>query len=355
MVRGSKRIKNRSIDRLSDLPDCILDQIFTYLDTRSAVQTCILSRRLRSIWKYVPVLNFNDSKYSLRFNWERHVEQVLSLRSDRICLSRVRVDFWIERWRLDLLDKIMKYSASHGVQELSINVPFAKSAGVFRSVCLYCQSLKVLELEKASIQNFDAELFSRLQLLESLTLTDCNLTFRGDAFTNFPRLETLKLIRCSILKNKSVSGVLIVIGLKLLNLEILSPSFVTLRINAPKLESFSLNCVEVSESDLPSLNRANIALFGPKNMYKLEQYADLFEVLHNVQVLNLEVDNFELLIQTCISVEHQFSPFERLKFLNLKCIEGSVDVPNEVIRYFFRGSPNEADHRFTIEKLCRGR
>ncbi|CAN0891491.1 hypothetical protein LINGRAHAP2_LOCUS17023 [Linum grandiflorum] len=79
--------------------------------------------------------------------------------------------FWI---------KIMKYSASHGVQELFIHAPYAALEGVFRSVCDCYRSLKVLELERTYIDNTDVALFSRLQLLESLTLTGCNLCF-GDA------------------------------------------------------------------------------------------------------------------------------------------------------------------------------
>ncbi|AES82311.1 F-box/RNI superfamily protein [Medicago truncatula] len=41
-------------DRLSDLPDCVLLHIMSFLKTKCAVQTCILSKR----WKNHPYIAF---------------------------------------------------------------------------------------------------------------------------------------------------------------------------------------------------------------------------------------------------------------------------------------------------------
>ncbi|CAN0909892.1 hypothetical protein LINGRAHAP2_LOCUS26016 [Linum grandiflorum] len=225
------------------------------------------------------------------------------------------------------------------------------------------------------MESTDIASLSRLQLLESLTLTRCCLDF-GDAALNafaISRLESLKLEHCY-----SSDNVVIVTGSKLLNLEIVLPLFDVLEIDAPKLQSFSLKTgfkmgssyydtlPEVSKSNLPSLSRANIELMEHRHLFlpdsnsetaskrqlELELCVILFKVLHNVQVLNLQVETLELLIQACDSVKHQSSPFKRMKSLNLKYCEGSLDIPDEVVRYFLGGFPNEEDKRFTVEKLC---
>ncbi|KAJ4783371.1 FBD-associated F-box protein [Rhynchospora pubera] len=46
-------------DRLSDLPDDLLLHIMCFLPTRLAVNTCILSKRWRNLWRYLPCLHFD--------------------------------------------------------------------------------------------------------------------------------------------------------------------------------------------------------------------------------------------------------------------------------------------------------
>ncbi|CAN0879620.1 F-box/LRR-repeat protein At3g58930 [Linum grandiflorum] len=94
-------IENSRIDGLSDLPDCLLHHILSFVDTKSLIRTSILSQRWISVWKHVHVLNFidserdSDSESKLGFNYpfKRHVDRVLSLRSDSSSVTRVTVDF----------------------------------------------------------------------------------------------------------------------------------------------------------------------------------------------------------------------------------------------------------------------
>ncbi|CAN1286285.1 Putative F-box/LRR-repeat protein At5g02930 [Linum perenne] len=308
------------IHTLSDLPDCILHHILSFLDTKSSVLTSILSRRWRSLWKYVDVLTFRKNSFCFNCDFERYVDKVLSLRCDGSRVCKVRTDLKGE----ELFDRVMKYAASHGVQELFIS---SRLVGpyVVRTVCLCYQSLKVLELNRILVEENVVELWSCLELLESLTLARCPLNFDDvvdDAFANFPRLETLKL-DCCFRTSGIRTSVLKVTVSKLLNLEIVSPGFGSLEIVAPKLQSFSLeinpddNIIpDVSKSNLPSLNHANIKLLGNWNVISvisssssetvfnkqqlLERCEDLFQILHNVQSLNLQVEIFEVCLQALI-------------------------------------------------------
>ncbi|KAK2972459.1 hypothetical protein RJ640_003885 [Escallonia rubra] len=49
---------NGGDDRLSNLPDEILCHILSFLPTKNAVATSILSSRYSSLWSYIPVLDF---------------------------------------------------------------------------------------------------------------------------------------------------------------------------------------------------------------------------------------------------------------------------------------------------------
>ncbi|CAN1266864.1 Putative F-box/LRR-repeat protein At5g02930 [Linum perenne] len=372
MEKRNKGIQDR-IDRLSDLPDGILHHILSFLDTEFSVQTCILSRRWRCLWKYVPVLTFTERSLWSEQRLERFVDNVLSLRSDSSSISKVTIDFG-EEDNKHLFERVMKYAASHGVQDLFVLMALE----VVTSVCSCYRSLKVLELKQTNIGKEAVELWSCLQLLESLTLTACRYIYHGaahDAFANFPRLETLKLHRCY--HYGDFSSVLKVTAPRLLNLEITVPGFYNLEIVTPKLQSFTLELDSFSDtvipdvsskSNLPSLNRANIRLLNwhefleicsssdydyPRQKHMMFDWcASLFKILHNVQALDLQVGTFELIVEICNWVNRQASPFGRMKSLSLKHSGESVGVvPSQVISYFLGESPNEEGKHFTVEHV----
>ncbi|CAN1162302.1 F-box/FBD/LRR-repeat protein At1g16930, partial [Linum perenne] len=49
--------------RLSNLPDVIIHHIFSFLDIKYVVQTSVLSRVWRCVWKHAPVLNFRRDSF----------------------------------------------------------------------------------------------------------------------------------------------------------------------------------------------------------------------------------------------------------------------------------------------------
>ena len=58
-------------DRLSNLPDAILTHILSFLKTKDAVRTSILSTRWKSVWASVPTLNLSKSDFQFKGNRRR--------------------------------------------------------------------------------------------------------------------------------------------------------------------------------------------------------------------------------------------------------------------------------------------
>ncbi|CAN1234995.1 F-box/LRR-repeat protein 13 [Linum perenne] len=78
-----------STDRLSSLPDAILDHILSFVDTKTVVQTSILSRRWKCVWKHVHALNLDYCSFGSCFSsFATFVDKVLSLR-DPLNVTRV--------------------------------------------------------------------------------------------------------------------------------------------------------------------------------------------------------------------------------------------------------------------------
>ena len=60
----TKRVKlsgTENKDRLSDLSDCVILHILTFLNAKHAVQTCVLSLRYKDLWKRIPSLILHSS------------------------------------------------------------------------------------------------------------------------------------------------------------------------------------------------------------------------------------------------------------------------------------------------------
>ncbi|CAJ2678310.1 unnamed protein product [Trifolium pratense] len=81
-----------SEDKLSDLPNCILVHILSFLNIKDAVRTCILSKRWKHIWKYIPTLTLHYSNFSTLKSFDQFVSRVLSLRDNSIVLHAIDFD-----------------------------------------------------------------------------------------------------------------------------------------------------------------------------------------------------------------------------------------------------------------------
>ncbi|KAJ1688805.1 hypothetical protein LUZ63_012960 [Rhynchospora breviuscula] len=94
-----------AIDWISSLPDEILTHILSFITTKEAVQTCILSKRWRNTWASVPVLKFEYDNSHLDGNtvedlkFEQFVDGVLQNRRALLDTVIYDCDFNRSTWK----------------------------------------------------------------------------------------------------------------------------------------------------------------------------------------------------------------------------------------------------------------
>ncbi|KAJ1410099.1 Leucine-rich repeat domain superfamily [Sesbania bispinosa] len=141
-----KRESENKEDRLSDLPDCVLTHLMSFMPTKDIVRTCIFSRRWKDLWKRVPSLTLHSSYSRVRqiTTFNNFVLKVLSLRDDSVPLRYL--DFHhIGRVPPQLLERILEYVVSHSVEQIKLHANCDPDLPL--PPCLFsCQTLTSLDL-----------------------------------------------------------------------------------------------------------------------------------------------------------------------------------------------------------------
>ncbi|XP_058733919.1 F-box/LRR-repeat protein 13-like [Vicia villosa] len=199
-------------DRLSDLPDCLLLHILSYLNSIHAVQTCILSTRWRHLWKHIPTVKLKHSTVKC---FDKFLSKMLTLRDNSTALRALDLD---RRGLIEarLLEKILNYVYSHNahIQQLEISV-VAQSYPILNCIssCKALTSLKLSLYNIGSKSTYAETLFPKslnLPLLTTLYLE--NFTFCGgengcaEPFSIFTKLNSL-VIRHSKVKKAQILSI----------------------------------------------------------------------------------------------------------------------------------------------------
>ncbi|XP_021758556.1 F-box/FBD/LRR-repeat protein At4g26340-like [Chenopodium quinoa] len=296
------------VDRISDLPDALLLEILSFLSTKEAVATSILSKRWKFVWTQVPVLNFSTSGSVSVYCFNAFMDRVLicndtqSLRLFQLkCTCRRTVNaLQYYSWIRNIMRR--------DVVEIDLNLRRGNlPSGIFSN-----EKLMVLKLT-----DFDSPFRNSIHLPNLLTLHLTRIKFSDDfsfddILMRLPRLEELIIRDCFGVQNICIRSS----SIKRLNLFDLEDEIDT-TVAAPSLEylcidQFLLDC---KFDNMPSLVEARLHIY--RSVYFREQvFKFLQQVSNNLMTLELQVDITEVSLG---GDEHDQMPlFPHLKHLVVK-------------------------------------
>ncbi|MBA0742626.1 hypothetical protein Gogos_015665 [Gossypium gossypioides] len=282
----------KSSDRISQLPDVLIHHILSFLSTKEAMATSILSKRWLWVWTSVPILDLQDTPFCRtdpNLHFRQFVDHVLILNKtvslDKFCLKFNLVDHpsYVKTWFWDAVSRDVKELniSIHGTESFPfLKLPFAlftaKTLHVLKlshgvelhvpgTVSLPC--LKVLNLVWIKYTNDESvsRLFAGCYVLQELVLhkhagdnTTCSTISIPTLKTLFVRFATTG--RC---RHK-------------------------LKINAPVLKQLNLEdnlTLEFDLEDVSSLVEANVTVSWLEN-----RHIPLLKALSNAKFVSFHWD-----------------------------------------------------------------
>lgn len=301
----------RSIDRISDIPDPILQTIISLMPLKSAIRTSVLSRRWRSLWEYnllsATTLDFaedfstNQSPKEFVLCLNRYLLQLQhtkNLEKFSVYFSPFDIFFPdIQRW--------ISFATSKGVKELNLDLSqgftdprdgrFHDERPFFTlpDCLLDCKSLTHLSLSRCDLHS-SCFSFTNWTQLQSLSIKHVSISKDNleNLLNNCKLLESLSLIN-------AVDGAVFSLTLapeqRLSKLTLVDDwDAFHLQIFAPNLQSFHYYGKHYLRShtiNVSSLSDAFICPLGcnqdDDQDYADQDYASLFPDLSHVKVLTV--------------------------------------------------------------------
>ncbi|EOA25263.1 hypothetical protein CARUB_v10018578mg [Capsella rubella] len=322
--------------RISSLPDELLCHILSFLTTKEAALTSVLSKRWRHLLAFVPCLDIEDSAFALRRpeiiqSFMDFVDRVLALQGKSpikkcslSCYSAVDLDR-VDRWIHNVLKR--------GVSDLNLLILDPEKDDYYRLSPKAFQSSTLVNLKLCTGIDIDwlaGSIF--LPMLKTLVLDTACVTNIEILLHDLPALEEL-LLACVIWDDGDVT----VSSASLKSLAIGDSEVLgSLSLDTPSLTYFEYTTRDV-ELDYPLVNMKNlstarIAFSLCQEQVQLAREPDddhwfdqgivrgfnnvwkLFHGIQNVQHLLLCPDTLELLSICCDAMP----VFKNLKSLDIK-------------------------------------
>jgi len=323
-------------DRLSDLPNGVLLHILSLLDTKHAVQSCVLSTRWRHLWKSIPTLTLYASSFSTPKRFAIFVSKVLTLRDSSVALQALDID---RRGNIDpqLLKKVVNYVCSNNTHIQGLRITACSNNSLILSCVSSCRALTSLKLDIYPRRNIDGNfgtLFPKYLNLPALTSLDLtNFAFCGgengcaEPFSAFTKLNSLvifgfKVKDAQILKISSET----LVDLAMYHN---SSDFSQIELDTPSLCTFTITGIpnqKICGSGLSSVKQVNIDAKMHSNFEKSPMVL-LSWLLDLANVKSLTVSSITLQVPRHV-LKHQFYFLVKILYVISKFCLKLVDLHN---------------------------
>ncbi|KAJ1695493.1 hypothetical protein LUZ63_012191 [Rhynchospora breviuscula] len=291
VIIARKETKIQNSDRISNLPDPILIDILSILpDARNAAQTCILSKRWRNLWTFIPSLSFRFYDFTEREErFNNFVNSFLRLRDNASNVHKFDLYysvpfitkfpgclFWFWEW--------IMYAFDHKVKNLVLHF-WGRPVQFFpKDRQFHCGTLEDMHLNGLFVINADHVCLPKLRKLSFVDVTWCRDSIEK-LLSGCPALVILSMHHSKIHMNSITFGTI-----KSLTME--SCTFGSLQsgctISAPHVEYLELvgDCgYMIIFDDMTRVNKAII--IEPEWPERTTYNLDLIRAISGVQSLKL--------------------------------------------------------------------
>ncbi|XP_021736866.1 F-box/LRR-repeat protein At4g14103-like [Chenopodium quinoa] len=306
---------DEGVDRISGLPDNILGHILSFLPTKNAVGTSVLSHRWKYLFTLITNFDFDERDlFSSRGGFRSQYSngsgtfKILVNRTLMLCKATKINKFRVKCARdsdCSNVNSWIEFALLRGVSELSVSTHQFESSALPRQL-FFCETLVVLKLSgRFEIKLHESHILPHLKFLQ---LKSSSVKFADNCSLN-------RLISgCPMLEDMVLKGSW--------------EDFSTINISSPTLRSLTLNFREVF---MDGKHRTNVVLDLPNLLhfkyvdYLAIHYSMNFNSLVDARIdISLDLENLlevsEVFCDSMIELLHGVSSAEHL-YLDGKCME----------------------------------
>lgn len=186
----------REEDMISSLPDSLISQILSYLPTKEAVRTSVLSRRWLTLWLLISELDLDSNEFPLYILFVRFVDRFL----DRSCLHKLTLK--ILKYKKDKPSCLTRWihfvaATRRKLKHLDVEYHYVSRKRLeVTPVSLYvCETLLYLRLNCVLVGSFHSVSLPSLKTLRLENNKYASDTSLELLISSCPVLEVLSIVR----------------------------------------------------------------------------------------------------------------------------------------------------------------
>ncbi|KAL3740250.1 hypothetical protein ACJRO7_021519 [Eucalyptus globulus] len=330
--------RQNSVDYISELPDAIILHIFSFMTTKDAIKTSVLSKRWRSTWTSNQYMSFSlppDSSRKCK-SFITFVDSVLS-RCTAIKAKRFLFDAPCYALIRSSLDRWLQFAIEHGIEEVSVSLHYwHHKVYVLPRILFCCTTLVSLRVSQCCFSVFGTVNWCSLKTLriDYAKLNDDGMmrVLSGSPFLEFLELKSCEGVKHIMVESKSFRELAIdshkFCG-QVSMLKISAPHLLKLRLlGNSRGGEFRLD--EVSSLIEAELN-FNMEIFA---LDKVKAHADLVKGLlnrlHHVTILVM--GSWCLQALSLMEARNMFLPSLKCRHLILLGAAGHKGVPEAIAK-----------------------
>ncbi|CAJ2639037.1 unnamed protein product [Trifolium pratense] len=161
------RLSSPTADKISDLPDSILCHILSFLPSKQAATTSILSKRWKQVWLSIFTLHFDDKIFKDFNSFRKFVYLTMfSLRDKKVSIHSLTFRCSrFSRFNQKEFDRIIKFVMQRGIENLDFDMFHRQRVIKLPPRILNLKTLQVLKLANIKMGDFDQVDFPLIKTL----------------------------------------------------------------------------------------------------------------------------------------------------------------------------------------------